>query len=190
MTCSSLIGNRIVSGSRDTFVSLWDLTAGKKINTIKGIDSPITCVQFDDSKLVVGTKAANILVYSLRFGIKTFKGHTKSVQCLQVTLFIFSLLKSWFDELINLFYFKFPHVYSMMTQRSCQEMRTTRSKFGIWRPVLSTTTSNEVKIVNTKEKWMRLCLVNSGSLVVMEITSFVYGTFNQIQIQIQNFNSF
>jgi WD40 repeat protein len=62
--CLQLDRQKLVSGSRDCTVRLWDPTTGREMNRIRFLNRGFpSCLSFNQSKLVLGTSANGVLVY-------------------------------------------------------------------------------------------------------------------------------
>ncbi|KAG8938414.1 hypothetical protein FRC03_007280, partial [Tulasnella sp. 419] len=76
--------SKIVSGSYDQTVCIWDATTGTLVNTLKGHTSYVTSVAFshDSSKIVSGSYDQTVCIWDATTGtlINTLKGHTSGVK--------------------------------------------------------------------------------------------------------------
>eukprot|EP01133_Synstelium_polycarpum_P007751 gene7751-9086_t len=60
--CLQFKGNKLLSGSTDSTIRLWDLKTGTHVNTIKG-QSAVCCLKFNDSKLITGYEDSTIKIF-------------------------------------------------------------------------------------------------------------------------------
>ena len=80
-------GKRIVSGSRDTTIKVWDTTTGAELMTIaSGHETEVTCVAFSpDGSLIISSSEYDpiIKVWDAATGaeVKTLHGHEYGVSC-------------------------------------------------------------------------------------------------------------
>ncbi|RYP77557.1 hypothetical protein DL770_007058 [Monosporascus sp. CRB-9-2] len=76
-------GGRIVSGSDDYTVKIWDAKSGKEVRTIKGHGSKVTSVAFspDGSRIASGSVDNTVKIWDTKSGkeVRTLKGHGNSV---------------------------------------------------------------------------------------------------------------
>eukprot|EP01038_Epipyxis_sp_PR26KG_P012245 gene12245-16417_t len=76
-------GRRIVSGSGDNTIRIWDSSSGDQINELKGHDRSVTSVSFnyDGSRIVSGSHDKTIRIWDSSSGdqINELKGHDRSV---------------------------------------------------------------------------------------------------------------
>ncbi|CAI2162989.1 12799_t:CDS:2 [Funneliformis geosporum] len=79
--CVQFDENKIISGSRDDTIKIWDIKTGKCVKTFHGHKQSVLCLQYDDKVIVSGSSDATIIVWDLVTGeIKhTLEGHSESV---------------------------------------------------------------------------------------------------------------
>ncbi|KAK0557685.1 hypothetical protein OC846_000252 [Tilletia horrida] len=61
---------RIVSGSRDRTIKVWNRGTGECVHTLTGHVRSVLCLQYDDELLVSGSSDHSILVWDFTFGCK------------------------------------------------------------------------------------------------------------------------
>ncbi|GAA6038576.1 hypothetical protein JCM8097_009426 [Rhodosporidiobolus ruineniae] len=69
--CLQFDRERVVSGSRDRTIRIWDLASGQVTRTLTGHEGSVLCLQYDRSILVSGSSDSRILVWDLEPGSKT-----------------------------------------------------------------------------------------------------------------------
>ena len=75
---------RVVSGSRDNTLRVWDAATGQCLKTLRGHTEPITCVAALSNEVIIsGSEDYTIGVWNLATGqlLKRLKGHTSVVNC-------------------------------------------------------------------------------------------------------------
>ena len=78
---------RIVSGSRDSTLRVWDVTTGECQQTMEGHTGFITCIAvLPDGRVVSGSADHTLRVWDVATGkcLQTLKGHTNSIYCVAV----------------------------------------------------------------------------------------------------------
>ena len=82
-------GKRIVSGSRDKTVKVWDALTGKDLLTLKGHTADVTSVAIsaDGKRIVSGSRDNTVKVWDALTGkdLLTLKGHTNGVSSVAVS---------------------------------------------------------------------------------------------------------
>ena len=77
-------GTRIVSGSADSTVKIWDAQTGQETLSLKGHLGKVTNVAFaaDGKQIVSGSGGSTVMVWDTMKGQETFilKGHTRQVK--------------------------------------------------------------------------------------------------------------
>ncbi|KRX76925.1 F-box/WD repeat-containing protein 7 [Trichinella sp. T6] len=78
-------GSRIVSGSTDRTVKVWDSETGECIHTLYGHTSTVRCLALKGNILVSGSRDSNLRVWNIDTGecIRVFYGHLAAVRCVQ-----------------------------------------------------------------------------------------------------------
>ncbi|GAA6002737.1 hypothetical protein JCM10207_007651 [Rhodosporidiobolus poonsookiae] len=81
--CVQFDKNKVVSGSRDKTIRIWDLASGSVTRTLTGHVGSVLCLQYDDRILVSGSSDARILVWDMTSGEYELKmtlvGHAMGV---------------------------------------------------------------------------------------------------------------
>ena len=87
--CVSPDGKRIVSGSLDKTVKVWDAITGKALRTLTGHTKPVlsVCVSQDGTRIVSGSDDKTVKVWDFETGheLRTIIGHTDWVRSVCVT---------------------------------------------------------------------------------------------------------
>ena len=87
MCLAVLPDGKLVSGSYDKTIKIWDPDTGECIKTLKGNSDSVNCLAvLPDGKLVGGSYDKTIKIWDLkkRKCIKILKGHSGLVHCLAV----------------------------------------------------------------------------------------------------------
>ncbi|KAJ2956609.1 hypothetical protein NQZ79_g7558 [Umbelopsis isabellina] len=73
--------NRLISGSYDKTVHVWNLETGEVLQVLKGHTRCVRALQFDDAKLVTGSMDNTLKIWNYHTGqcIRTLQGHTDGV---------------------------------------------------------------------------------------------------------------
>ena len=81
-----MISNRVVSGSRDATLRLWDVTSGSCLHVLMGHVAAVRCVQYDGKYVVSGAYDYSVKVWDAdsETCLHTLQGHTNRVYSLQV----------------------------------------------------------------------------------------------------------
>jgi len=88
--CLSVDGQRIVSGSADNTVKIWDVATGSCVTTLQGHSNPVTsvCLSVDGQRIVSGSYDKTVKIWDVATGscVTTLQGHSKLVSsvCLSV----------------------------------------------------------------------------------------------------------
>lgn len=77
---------RVVSGSRDATLRLWDIETGQCLHVLMGHVAAVRCVQYDGNKVVSGAYDYTVKVWDPESEscTHTLQGHTNRVYSLQV----------------------------------------------------------------------------------------------------------
>lgn len=78
---------RVVSGSRDATLRVWDIAEGKCLHTLVGHLAAVRCVQYDGKLVVSGAYDYMVKVWNPETEecLHTLQGHTNRVYSLQVS---------------------------------------------------------------------------------------------------------
>eukprot|EP01135_Chromosphaera_perkinsii_P005921 Nk52_evm7s372 gene=Nk52_evmTU7s372 len=84
VTCVRFSGQRIVTGSVDRTIKVWDMKSGACLRTLEGHSGGVWCLQFDSEKIVTGSWDSTIKVWNTFTGEckATLSGHSDTVSCL------------------------------------------------------------------------------------------------------------
>ncbi|KAG0374437.1 hypothetical protein BGX24_010402 [Mortierella sp. AD032] len=79
--CIQFDGYKVISGSRDTTIKIWDIRSGDCIRTYSGHTASVLCLQYDETRIVSGSSDTSILVWDLESGqiLQRLDGHVDSV---------------------------------------------------------------------------------------------------------------
>ncbi|RIA95530.1 WD40-repeat-containing domain protein [Glomus cerebriforme] len=79
--CIQFDEHKIISGSRDDTIKVWDIKTGYCIRTYRGHRQSVLCLQYDDNLIVSGSSDTTIIIWNLATGeiIRTLEGHSESV---------------------------------------------------------------------------------------------------------------
>ncbi|KAF9429124.1 hypothetical protein BGZ76_001786 [Entomortierella beljakovae] len=79
--CVQFDHSKIVTGSRDQTIKLWDLKTLKYIDTLRGHSQSVLCLQFNDKIMVSGSSDSTIIVWDMetRKPIRRLSQHTAGV---------------------------------------------------------------------------------------------------------------
>ena len=79
-------GSGVLSGDRNT-ISVWDITTGQRLQTLKGNTGWTTCAAvFPDGRIIIGSSDCALRVWDTVTGqcLQTLKGHGANVNCVSV----------------------------------------------------------------------------------------------------------
>lgn len=81
---------RVVSGSRDATLRVWDVTTGECLHVLVGHLAAVRCVQYDGRLVVSGAYDYMVKVWNPEREecLHTLQGHTNRVYSLQVNNFV------------------------------------------------------------------------------------------------------
>ncbi|KAF9116164.1 hypothetical protein BGX27_004504 [Mortierella sp. AM989] len=83
--CIQFDDNKIISGSRDNTIKIWDLATGFCLRTYMGHTASVLCLQYDEERIVSGSSDTTIIVWDLETGkiLQRLAGHADSVLSLR-----------------------------------------------------------------------------------------------------------
>ncbi|GJJ69902.1 F-box and WD-40 domain protein 1/11 [Entomortierella parvispora] len=83
--CVQFDDHKIVSGSRDNTIKIWDLDSGICARTLSGHSASVLCLHYEGNRIVSGSSDTNIMVWDMESGsvVKTLTGHSESVLSLR-----------------------------------------------------------------------------------------------------------
>lgn len=86
---SSWLPPRVVSGSRDATLRVWDIETGQCLHVLMGHVAAVRCVQYDGRRVVSGAYDFMVKVWDpeTETCLHTLQGHTNRVYSLQVSIF-------------------------------------------------------------------------------------------------------
>lgn len=86
---SILFPLRVVSGSRDATLRVWDIETGQCLHVLMGHVAAVRCVQYDGRRVVSGAYDFMVKVWDpeTETCLHTLQGHTNRVYSLQVSSF-------------------------------------------------------------------------------------------------------
>lgn len=86
---SVLFPLRVVSGSRDATLRVWDIETGQCLHVLMGHVAAVRCVQYDGRRVVSGAYDFMVKVWDpeTETCLHTLQGHTNRVYSLQVSSF-------------------------------------------------------------------------------------------------------
>ncbi|KAI8376045.1 WD40-repeat-containing domain protein [Radiomyces spectabilis] len=79
--CIQYDNDKIVSGSRDHTIKIWDMRTGECRKTLYAHTRSVLCLQYDDEFLFSGSSDTTIIQWNIRTGqiVRTLRGHSESV---------------------------------------------------------------------------------------------------------------
>ena len=88
VACISVLPDgRIVSGSLDDPIRIWDTETGACLKTLEGHTRYVTCISvFPDGRIVSGSYDNTMRIWNIETGecMQTLKGHTGAVLCISI----------------------------------------------------------------------------------------------------------
>jgi WD40 repeat protein len=76
---------RLVTGSWDKTVRVWNVQAGECTHTLEGHTSPVRCVAFNGTTIAIGFNDRAVRIWRAPYNTaeceRVIKGHTESVNC-------------------------------------------------------------------------------------------------------------
>ena len=88
VTCLQFDTDKILTGSDDTNINVYDTNTGVLRNTLEGHEGGVWALQYEGNTLVSGSTDRTVRVWDIAGGRCTqiFHGHTSTVRCLQILM--------------------------------------------------------------------------------------------------------
>ncbi|KAK4107865.1 WD40 repeat-like protein [Canariomyces notabilis] len=88
ITCLQFDDDKIITGSDDTLIHVYDTKTGKLRTKLEGHEGGVWALQYEGNTLVSGSTDRSVRVWDIQKGIctQTFYGHTSTVRCLQIIM--------------------------------------------------------------------------------------------------------
>ncbi|RKP02659.1 hypothetical protein CXG81DRAFT_10549 [Caulochytrium protostelioides] len=79
--CLQFDREKIISGSRDTTLRVWDMQSGQCQRTLRGHGGSVVCLQYSDRYIVSGASDGCLIVWDVRTGeaLRVLRGHAETV---------------------------------------------------------------------------------------------------------------
>jgi F-box and WD-40 domain protein CDC4 len=86
VTCLQFDTDKILTGSDDTNINVYDTKTGALRNCLKGHDGGVWALQYEGNTLVSGSTDRSVRVWDIEKGkcTQVFQGHTSTVRCLVI----------------------------------------------------------------------------------------------------------
>ncbi|PHH81359.1 hypothetical protein CDD82_972 [Ophiocordyceps australis] len=88
ITCLQFDDDKIITGSDDTLIHIYDTKTGKLRRRLEGHEGGVWALQYEGNILVSGSTDRSVRVWDIERGLcqQVFYGHTSTVRCLQVLM--------------------------------------------------------------------------------------------------------
>lgn len=88
VTCLQFDDDKIITGSDDTFIHVYDTKTGKLRKKLQGHEGGVWALQYEGNILVSGSTDRSVRVWDIERGLcqQVFYGHTSTVRCLQILM--------------------------------------------------------------------------------------------------------
>lgn len=88
ITCLQFDEDKIITGSDDTLIHIYDTRTGKLLKKLEGHEGGVWALQYEGNILVSGSTDRSVRVWDIERGLcqQVFYGHTSTVRCLQILL--------------------------------------------------------------------------------------------------------
>lgn len=88
VTCLQFDTDKILTGSDDTNINVYDTKTGALKTTLEGHEGGVWALEYHGNTLVSGSTDRSVRVWDIERGLCTqvFNGHTSTVRCLQIVL--------------------------------------------------------------------------------------------------------
>lgn len=86
VTCLQFDHDKILTGSDDTKINVWDANTGASRAQLNGHEGGVWALQYDGNTLVSGSTDRTVRIWDIAKGrcLHTFHGHTSTVRCLVI----------------------------------------------------------------------------------------------------------
>lgn len=86
VTCLLFDGEKILTGSDDTKINVYDTKTGALKSRLEGHEGGVWALQYDGDTLVSGSTDRSVRVWDIKSGrcLQVFQGHTSTVRCLVI----------------------------------------------------------------------------------------------------------
>ncbi|KAK4986512.1 SCF ubiquitin ligase complex subunit cdc4 [Elasticomyces elasticus] len=86
VTCLLFDAEKILTGSDDTNINIYDTKTGVLRNRLEGHEGGVWALQYEDNALVSGSTDRSVRVWDINTGkcLQIFQGHTSTVRCLTI----------------------------------------------------------------------------------------------------------
>ncbi|KAH7322995.1 WD40-repeat-containing domain protein [Stachybotrys elegans] len=88
ITCLQFDDDKIITGSDDTLIHVYDTKTGKLRKKLEGHEGGVWALQYEGNMLVSGSTDRSVRVWDIERGLcqQVFYGHTSTVRCLQILM--------------------------------------------------------------------------------------------------------
>ncbi|KAM3434898.1 hypothetical protein NHJ13734_005800 [Beauveria thailandica] len=88
ITCLQFDEDKIITGSDDTLIHIYDTHTGKLLKKLEGHEGGVWALQYEGNILVSGSTDRSVRVWDIERGLcqQVFYGHTSTVRCLQILM--------------------------------------------------------------------------------------------------------
>ncbi|KAG5657010.1 hypothetical protein KAF25_011179 [Fusarium avenaceum] len=88
ITCLQFDEDKIITGSDDTLIHIYDTKTGKIRKKLEGHEGGVWALQYEGNMLVSGSTDRSVRVWDIERGLcqQVFYGHTSTVRCLQILM--------------------------------------------------------------------------------------------------------
>ncbi|XP_044715067.1 f-box-like domain-containing protein [Hirsutella rhossiliensis] len=88
ITCLQFDDDKIITGSDDTLIHIYDTKTGKLRKRLEGHEGGVWALQYEGNILVSGSTDRSVRVWDIDRGLcqQVFYGHTSTVRCLQILM--------------------------------------------------------------------------------------------------------
>ncbi|KAJ3474401.1 hypothetical protein NLG97_g9863 [Lecanicillium saksenae] len=88
ITCLQFDEDKIITGSDDTLIHIYDTKTGKLLKKLEGHEGGVWALQYEGNILVSGSTDRSVRVWDIERGLcqQVFYGHTSTVRCLQILM--------------------------------------------------------------------------------------------------------